>query len=107
MAVNERRRKVRSESAAMDLLYIAVGIAVVLMAAASFLDPKGNMVFFPIIFFPRGSFKSDRRPEKVRPEQTGRKETGRSDPPAGLWDCAGFPDGDQRDQHLVEVEDER
>ena len=51
MAVNERRRKVRSESAAMDLLYIAVGIAVVLMAAASFLDPKGNMVFFPIIFF--------------------------------------------------------
>ena len=48
MAVNERRRKVRSESAAMDLLYIAVGIAVVLMAVASFLDPKGNMVFFPI-----------------------------------------------------------
>ena len=34
MAVNERRRKVRSESAAMDLLYIAVGIAVVLMAVA-------------------------------------------------------------------------
>ena len=107
MAVNERRRKVRSESAAMDLLYIAVGIAVVLMAAASFLDPKGNMVFFPHYFFPRGSFKSDRRPEKVRPEQTGRKETGRSDPPAGLWDWAGFPDGDQRDQHLVEVEEER
>ena len=107
MAVNERRRKVRSESAAMDLLYIAVGIAVVLMAAASFLDPKGNMVFFPIIFFLAAVLNLTAGRKKVRPEQTGRKETGRSDPPTGLWDCAGFPDGDQRDQHLVEVEDER
>ena len=51
MAVNERRRKVRSESAALDLLHIAVGIAVVLMAVFSFLNPERNMICFPVIFF--------------------------------------------------------
>ena len=54
MAVNERRRKVRSESAALDLLHIAVGIAVVLMAVFSFLNPERNMICFPVIF----SFKT-------------------------------------------------
>ena len=107
MAVNERRRKVRSESAAMDLLYIAVGIAVVLMAVASFLDPKGNMVFFPIIFFLAAVLNLTAGRKKFGRSKRDARETGRSDPPAGLWDCAGFPDGDQRDQHLVEVEDER
>lgn len=51
MAGNNRRRKVQSESAALDALHIITGIAVVIMAVASFLNPEQHMLFFPLIFF--------------------------------------------------------
>lgn len=51
MAGNERRRKVRGESMALDMLHIVIGIAVVIMAAISFVNPEEYRFFFPVIFF--------------------------------------------------------
>lgn len=51
MSGNERRRKVRGESMALDTLHIVIGIAVVVMAAISFVNPEEYMFFFPVIFF--------------------------------------------------------
>lgn len=39
MAVNERRRRVRGESVALDVMHVVIGIAVVIMAAISFVNP--------------------------------------------------------------------
>lgn len=50
MSVNERRRKVRGESMALDTLHIIIGIAVVVMAAISFINPEEYMFLFPVIF---------------------------------------------------------
>ena len=38
MAENNKRRKVRSESMALDAMHIIIGIAVVVMSVISFLD---------------------------------------------------------------------
>ena len=51
MAENDKRRKVRSESMALDAMHIIVGIAVVVMSVISFLDPEEHMFLFPVIFF--------------------------------------------------------
>jgi len=51
MAINERRRKVRGESVALDIMHIAIGIAVVIMAVISFVNPNDYRFLFPIIFF--------------------------------------------------------
>lgn len=51
MAVNEKRRKVRGESMALDMMHIVIGIAVVIMAVISFINPEEYRFFFPIIFF--------------------------------------------------------
>lgn len=45
-----KRRKVRSDSTALDLLHIVVGIAVVVMAVISFISPEDHLIFFPVIF---------------------------------------------------------
>ncbi len=50
MAGNEKRRKVRGTTAALDTMHIVVGIAIVLMAAVSFVNPEEYMIFFPIMF---------------------------------------------------------
>ena len=50
MAGNDKRRKVRSESMALDTMHIIIGIAIAVMAIASFLNPEEYMVFFPVIF---------------------------------------------------------
>ena len=50
MYENFRRRKVRSETPGLDILHIIIGIAVVVMAVFSFLDPAEYMFFFPVIF---------------------------------------------------------
>ena len=51
MAENNKRRKVRSESMALDAMHIIIGIAVVVMSVISFLDPEEYMFLFPVIFF--------------------------------------------------------
>ena len=51
MAENNKRRKVRSESMALDAMHIIIGIAVVVMAVISFLDTERYMFLFPAIFF--------------------------------------------------------
>jgi len=51
MAINERRRKVRGESVALDIMHIVIGIAVVIMAVISFVNPNDYRFLFPIIFF--------------------------------------------------------
>ena len=40
MAENNKRRKVRSESMALDAMHIIIGIAVVVMSVISFLDTE-------------------------------------------------------------------
>ena len=50
MAENNKRRKVRSESMALDAMHIIIGIAVVVMAVISFLDTERYMFLFPAIF---------------------------------------------------------
>lgn len=51
MAESDKRRKVRSESTALDVMHILIGIAVVIMSVLSFLNPEENMFLFPVIFF--------------------------------------------------------
>lgn len=51
MAVNEKRRKVRGESMALDMMHIVIGIVVVIMAVISFINPEEYRFFFPVIFF--------------------------------------------------------
>lgn len=51
MAGNERRRKVRGESMALDVMHIIIGIAVVIMASISFVNPDDYRFLFPVIFF--------------------------------------------------------
>lgn len=50
MAGNEKRRKVRGTTAALDTMHIVIGIAIVLMAVVSFVNPEEYMIFFPVIF---------------------------------------------------------
>ena len=50
MAGNDRRRKVRGTSMALDTMHIIIGIAIVIMATISFINPEEYMVFFPVIF---------------------------------------------------------
>ena len=50
MAGNEKRRKVRGTTAALDTMHIVIGIVIVLLAVISFMNPEDNMFFFPIIF---------------------------------------------------------
>lgn len=51
MAGNERRRKVRGESVILDVIHIVIGIAIVIMASISFVNPEEYRFFFPVIFF--------------------------------------------------------
>ena len=67
MAGNENRRKVRGTTMALDTMHIVIGIAVVVMAAISFVNPEEYMFFFPIIFLlaaflnlATGKFKMER-----------------------------------------------
>ena len=50
MAGNEKRRKVRGTTVALDTMHIVIGIAIVLMAVVSFLNPEEYMILFPILF---------------------------------------------------------
>ena len=50
MSGSERRRRLRGESVALDTLHIIIGIAVVVMAVISFINPEEYMFFFPVIF---------------------------------------------------------
>ena len=51
MIGNEGRRKVRSESVALDVMHVLIGVTVVVLAFISFIDPEDNLIFFPVIFF--------------------------------------------------------
>ena len=50
MAGNEKRRKVRGTTMALDTMHIVIGIVIVLLAVFSFMNPEDNMFFFPVIF---------------------------------------------------------
>ena len=50
MAGNEKKRKVRGTTVALDTMHIVIGIVIVLMAVVSFVNPEEYMIFFPIIF---------------------------------------------------------
>lgn len=41
----------RNSSRRLDILHIVVGIVISVMAVLAFIDPKENMVLFPLIFF--------------------------------------------------------
>ena len=49
--MTERRRNPRRMSVLLDLLHLAVGIAVVVLSVIAFLNPEEHLVFFPLIFF--------------------------------------------------------
>lgn len=40
----------RNLAFAMNFLHVVLGIAIIVLALISFLNPEGNMVLFPIIF---------------------------------------------------------
>jgi uncharacterized membrane protein HdeD (DUF308 family) len=44
-------RNPRSSALILDIVHIAVGILIVVLAIISFLNPEENMFLFPIIFF--------------------------------------------------------
>lgn len=45
-----RGRNGRNLELFLDLLHIVVGIAIVVLAVLSFLNPENNLVLFPVIF---------------------------------------------------------
>ena len=51
MAGQEKKRNPRSTALILDLLHIVIGILVVICAILAFLDPEGNSILFPVIFW--------------------------------------------------------
>ena len=51
MAGQEKIRNPRSAALILDLLHIVMGILVVICAILAFLDPEGNSILFPVIFW--------------------------------------------------------
>ena len=51
MAVQEKKRNPRISALVLDLLHIVIGILVVICAILAFLDPEGNSILFPVIFW--------------------------------------------------------
>ena len=51
MAGQEKKRNPRSAALILDLLHIVIGILVVICAILAFLDPEGNSIQFPVIFW--------------------------------------------------------
>ena len=51
MAGQEKKSNPRSAALILDLLHIVIGILVVICAILAFLDPEGNSILFPVIFW--------------------------------------------------------
>lgn len=51
MAGQETKPNPRSAALILDLLHIVIGILVVICAILAFLDPEGNSILFPVIFW--------------------------------------------------------
>ena len=51
MAGQEKKRNPRSAALILDLLHIVIGILVVICAILAFLDPEGNSIRVPVIFW--------------------------------------------------------
>ena len=51
MAGQEKKRNPRSSALVLDLLHIVIGFLVVICAILAFLDPEGNSILFPVIFW--------------------------------------------------------
>ena len=51
MSGQEKKRNPRSAALILDLLHIVIGILVVICAILAFLDPEGNSILFPVIFW--------------------------------------------------------
>ena len=51
MAGQEKKRNPRSTALILDLLHIVIGILIVICAILAFLDPEGNSILFPVIFW--------------------------------------------------------
>lgn len=51
MAGQEKKRNPRSAALILDLLHIVIGILGVICAILAFLDPEGNSILFPVIFW--------------------------------------------------------
>ena len=102
MAENNKRRKVRSESMALDAMHIIIGIAVVVMAVISFLDTE---VYVPLSgdIFPGGSFKSGHRKILAVPDKTGEAEKNGGGVPDGVRNDPADLYIFKRNEYLVEV----
>ena len=46
-----RRNSPRNTSLILDWVHIIIGVLVVVMAVAAFINPENNMILFPVIFF--------------------------------------------------------
>lgn len=46
----ERKKGLRSITVSIDLVHIAVGILIVILAVISFLNPENHMLLLPLIF---------------------------------------------------------
>jgi len=49
--MTEKRNNPRNIILAMDILHLAVGAAIVILAVIAFISPDDHMIFFPVIFF--------------------------------------------------------
>ena len=83
MAENNKRRRVRSESMALDAMHIIIGIAVVVMSVISFLDTERYMFLFPVIFFLAAVLNLATGKYWLSPDKAGAAEK----------NCGGVPDG--------------
>ena len=46
----QRGRSGRRGGVLLDMVHLAVGIGIVILAVLSFMDPEGNQVLFPLVF---------------------------------------------------------
>ena len=66
---------IRNSSRRLDIFHIVLGIIIIVMAILAFIDPKENMVLFPLIFFSAALLKIISAVSTLRTGDHDRKKT--------------------------------
>ncbi len=51
MLTREKRKNTRNEALVQDVIHVIIGVVTVVLSVITFLDPEGNSVLLPVIFF--------------------------------------------------------
>ena len=57
----QRGRSERHSGVFLDMVHLILGIAIVILAVLSFINPEGNHMLFPLVFFAGSIVKCGKR----------------------------------------------